>query len=214
MYRTGAITLITDKLIGLPKSLLAAQVKLLPPVAVGSAFLNNTPLAAMFIPVIRDLAKVSRLPAFRLYIPLSFASILGGACTLIGSSTNLVVAGMVMDFLVKGDPSAPQLRQIAKFDLAWIGLPATIAGIVVMVLTSRFLLPGPRNPLLRQKSSPWKPPRMGPKTIWPIPISKPHLMESLPIDMWRLLRTSGANSQLYGFWTRQRLKCGSMSQKT
>ena len=131
MYRTGAITLITDKLIGLPKSLLAAQAKILPPVAVGSAFLNNTPLVAMFIPVIRDLAKISRLPAPRLYIPLSFASILGGTCTLIGTSTNLVVAGMVIDFLAKGDPNAPSLREIAMFDLTWIGLPVTVAGIVL-----------------------------------------------------------------------------------
>jgi di/tricarboxylate transporter len=145
MYRTGAITLITEKLIGHPKSLLAAQAKILPPVAVGSAFLNNTPLVAMFIPVIRDLAKISRLPAPRLYIPLSFASILGGTCTLIGTSTNLVVAGMVIDFLAKGDPNAPPLRQIAMFDLAWIGLPATVAGIVFMMLISRFLLPGTRE---------------------------------------------------------------------
>ena len=145
MYRTGAITLITEKLIGRPKSLLAAQAKILPPVAVGSAFLNNTPLVAMFIPVIRDLAKISRLPAPRLYIPLSFASILGGTCTLIGTSTNLVVAGMVIDFLAKSDPNAPPLRQIAMFDLAWIGLPATVAGIVFMMLISRFLLPGTKE---------------------------------------------------------------------
>jgi di/tricarboxylate transporter len=145
MYRTGAITLITDKLIGRPKSLPAAQAKILPPVAVGSAFLNNTPLVAMFIPVIRDLAKISRLPAPRLYIPLSFASILGGTCTLIGTSTNLVVAGMVIDFLAKGDPNSPPLREIAMFDLAWIGLPATVAGIVFMMLTSRFLLPGTKE---------------------------------------------------------------------
>ncbi len=145
MYRTGAITLITDKLIGRPKSLLAAQAKILPPVAVGSAFLNNTPLVAMFIPVIRDLAKISRLPAPRLYIPLSFASILGGTCTLIGTSTNLVVAGMVIDFLAKGDPNAAPLREIAMFDLAWIGLPATVAGIAFIMVTSRFLLPGTKE---------------------------------------------------------------------
>jgi di/tricarboxylate transporter len=112
---------------------------------VGSAFLNNTPLVAMFIPVIRDLAKICRLPAPRLYLPLSFASILGGTCTLIGTSTNLVVAGMVIDFLAKADPNAPPLRQIAMFDLAWIGLPATVAGIVFMMLTSRFLLPGTKE---------------------------------------------------------------------
>jgi di/tricarboxylate transporter len=145
MYRTGAITLITDKLIGRPKTLLAAQAKILPPVAVGSAFLNNTPLVAMFIPVVRDLAKIRRLPAPRLYIPLSFASILGGTCTLIGTSTNLVVAGMVIDYLAKAGPNAAPLREIAMFDLAWIGLPATIAGIVFMMLTSRFLLPGTKE---------------------------------------------------------------------
>jgi di/tricarboxylate transporter len=145
MYRTGAITLFTEKLIGRPKSLLAAQIKILPPVAVGSAFLNNTPLVAMFIPVIRDLSKTCRLAATRLYIPLSFASILGGTCTLIGTSTNLVVAGMVIDFLAKGDPAAPPLRVIGMFDLTWIGLPATIAGIVFMMLSSRFLLPGTKE---------------------------------------------------------------------
>jgi di/tricarboxylate transporter len=145
MYRTGAITLITEKLIGRPKSLLAAQAKILPPVAVGSAFLNNTPLVAMFIPVIRDLSKTCRLAATRLYIPLSFASILGGTCTLIGTSTNLVVAGMVIDFLAKSDPNAPPLRMIGMFDLTWIGLPATVAGIVFMMLSSRFLLPGPKE---------------------------------------------------------------------
>jgi len=64
---------------------------------------------------------------------------------LIGSSTNLVVAGMVMDFLAKGDPSAAPLRQIAMFDLAWIGLPAAVAGIVFIMLTSRFLLPGAKE---------------------------------------------------------------------
>ncbi|MEK6195398.1 MAG: SLC13 family permease, partial [Deltaproteobacteria bacterium] len=69
MYRTGAITLITEKLIGRPKNLIAAQMKILPPVALGSAFLNNTPLVAMFIPVIRDLSRTFRLPATRLYIP-------------------------------------------------------------------------------------------------------------------------------------------------
>ena len=145
MYRTGAITLITEKLIGRPKSLLTAQAKILPPVAVGSAFLNNTPLVAMFIPVIRDLAKISRIPAQRLYIPLSYASILGGTCTLIGTSTNLVVAGMVIDFIANGAPDAPPLRQISMFDPAWVGIPAALAGIVFIMFLSRFLLPGTRE---------------------------------------------------------------------
>ena len=52
MYSTGAITMIMDKIIGLPRRLVTAQLKILPPIAVGSAFLNNTPLVAMMIPVI------------------------------------------------------------------------------------------------------------------------------------------------------------------
>lgn len=145
MYRTGAITLITEKLIGRPKNLIAAQSKILPPVAIGSAFLNNTPLVAMFIPVIRDLSRTCRLAATRLYIPLSYASILGGTCTLIGCSTNLVVAGMVLDLLSKNDPNTPALREIGMFDITYVGLPATIAGIAFLMLASRFLLPAPKE---------------------------------------------------------------------
>jgi di/tricarboxylate transporter len=145
MYRTGAITLITEKLIGQPKNLIAAQMKILPPVAFGSAFLNNTPLVAMFIPVIRDLSRTFKLPDTRLYIPLSYASILGGTCTLIGCSTNLVVAGMVIDFLAKGGPNMPPLKEIGMFDLTYVGLPATIAGVAFLMLTSRLLLPAPKE---------------------------------------------------------------------
>jgi di/tricarboxylate transporter len=143
MYRTGAITMVSEKLIGRPRTLLAAQARILPPVAFGSAFLNNTPLVAMMIPVIRDLAKVCRLPATKLYIPLSYSSILGGTCTLIGTATNLVVAGLVLDALSRADANSPPLREIGMFDLAWVGVPVTVVGIAFIMLTSRWLLPSP-----------------------------------------------------------------------
>jgi di/tricarboxylate transporter len=146
MYSTGAITMICEKLIGRPKSLPAAQSRILPPVSIGSAFLNNTPLVAMMIPVIRDLAKSSKIPATRLYIPLSYASILGGTCTLIGTATNLVIAGMVLDTLSRGGSGLPEIRAIGMFDLSWVGVPITIAGILFMMLTSRWLLPDSREP--------------------------------------------------------------------
>jgi di/tricarboxylate transporter len=145
MYSTGAITMISEKLIGRPKTLISAQARILPPVAFGSAFLNNTPLVAMMIPVIRDLSKSCRLPATRLYIPLSYASILGGTCTLIGTATNLVVAGMVIDTLKRGDGNLPPIREIGMFDLSWIGVPITVAGILFIMLTSRWLLPDSRE---------------------------------------------------------------------
>ena len=141
MYSTGAITMISEKLIGRPKTLLSAQLKILPVVSFGSAFLNNTPLVAMMIPVIRDLSKACRLAATRLYIPLSYASILGGTCTLIGTSTNLVVSGMVKDTMGEVGPNAPYMREIAMFDLAWVGVPATLIGLCFIMLFNKWLLP-------------------------------------------------------------------------
>ena len=140
MYATGAITMIMDKLIGLPKSIFSAQVKILPPIAVGSAFLNNTPLVAMMIPVIRDLSRASRLPAQQLYLPLSFASILGGMCTVIGTSTNLVIAGLTMDAIADGAGNIPGLRAIKMFDPALVGIPIAVLGIIFMIVAGRFFL--------------------------------------------------------------------------
>jgi Na+/H+ antiporter NhaD/arsenite permease-like protein len=92
MYSTGAITIVADKLIGLPETLNMANIKTLPPVATASAFLNNTPLVAMMIPVVKDISQTARLAVTKLLIPLSFATILGGAATLIGTSSNLIIA--------------------------------------------------------------------------------------------------------------------------
>ena len=140
MYATGAINMLMDRLIGRPRSVAGAQSKMLPPIALGSAFLNNTPLVAMMIPVIRDISRTYRLTAKHLLIPLSFASILGGICTLIGTSSNLIIAGMVATSL-EANPT-PGLRAIGMFDTAWVGVPAALISIPVMILAGRYLLPG------------------------------------------------------------------------
>ena len=140
MYSTGAITMLMDKIIGLPRRLITAQLKMLPPIALGSAFLNNTPLVAMMIPVIQDLARTCRLPAKHLYIPVSFASILGGTCTLIGTSTNLVIGGLVIDAIADGG-GLPTMRPINIFDPAMVAVPIAIAGIAFLVFFGRWLLP-------------------------------------------------------------------------
>lgn len=139
LVRTGAMTMITEPLLRQPRTLAAAQVRLLSPVTVLSAFLNNTPVVAMFLPVVSDLAKRSGLPPSRLFLPLSYASILGGMCTLIGTSTNLVVDGML---------TAQSGRHgLGIFDLAWIGVPAAVVGLAYIMLFSRRLLPGHGAPI-------------------------------------------------------------------
>ena len=140
MYSTGAINMLMDRLIGKPKSVAGAQFKMLPPIALGSAFLNNTPLVAMMIPVIRDISRTYRLTARHLLIPLSFTSILGGICTLIGTSSNLIIAGMVTASLT-ADPSAG-FRAIRMFDTAWVGVPTALIAVPFMIVAGRYLLPG------------------------------------------------------------------------
>jgi di/tricarboxylate transporter len=132
MYSTGAITIIADKLIGLPETLRSAQLRIQPPVAVGSAFLNNTPLVAMMIPVVRDISQTARLAASRILMPLSFASILGGASTLIGTSTNLIIAGLVADALAAG--TLENMDPISIFTPTPVGLPAAVVGIAFVII--------------------------------------------------------------------------------
>ncbi|MCF8056643.1 MAG: hypothetical protein K9K37_08390 [Desulfocapsa sp.] len=141
MYSTGAISILSEKLIGRPRSILKAQLKILPHIAFGSAFLNNTPLVAMMIPVIRDLSRSCGLDAKKLFIPLSYASILGGTCTLIGTATNLVIAGLVNETLERGATDLPHMVPVGMFDLSLVGVPVTIAGLIFLVTVGKHLLP-------------------------------------------------------------------------
>ncbi|MCF7996307.1 MAG: SLC13 family permease, partial [Chromatiaceae bacterium] len=98
-----------------------------------SAFLNNTAVVAIFIPAVADWARRHRLSLSGLLIPLSFASIVGGTCTLIGTSTNLVVNGLYS--------SQVEGPGFALFELAWIGLPLVFATLAFILLSARWLLP-------------------------------------------------------------------------
>jgi len=140
MYSTGAISLLSEKLIGRPKTMLGAQLKILPPIAVGSAFLNNTPLVAMMIPVIDDLCRSTGLSKAKLYIPLSFTSILGGMCTLIGTATNLIIAGLVLDAINNGAGGNAGLQEITMFDPSMVAVPAMVFGLILVMITSRWFL--------------------------------------------------------------------------
>jgi di/tricarboxylate transporter len=139
MYATGAISLLSEKLIGLPKSLTVAQLRTLVPVSFASAFLYNTPLVAMMIPAVRDMTRRTGLSASKIFMPLSFVTLLGGTLTLLGTSVNLIIAGLTNDAVTNGE--LPPIRTITLFDPIWIALPATLAGIAFVILIGSRLLP-------------------------------------------------------------------------
>ncbi len=138
LQETGGIHWIVQRVLGRPRSLAHAQLKLMSPVAVLSAFMNNTPVVAMLIPAVNEWARKFGLSNSKLMIPLSYAAILGGTCTLIGTSTNLVVNGLLVDRTDHG---------LRMFDLAWVGLPVALVGIAFILLTTRWLLPDRRPPM-------------------------------------------------------------------
>ncbi len=136
LVKTGAMTLITQPLLGMPKTALGAQLRLLLPVGTLSAFLNNTPVVAMFIPVVQDWCKKTGISPSKLLLPLSYVSICGGMCTLVGTSTNLVVNGLLVS---DADMKMPQ--GLGMFQIALLGLPVGAVCVTYLLLVSSKLLP-------------------------------------------------------------------------
>ncbi|MEZ4632082.1 MAG: SLC13 family permease [Deinococcales bacterium] len=130
---TGAVNWLGSYLFGRPKGLRSAQMRLMLPIAALSTFLNNTPLVAMMIPAVGDWAKKYQIAPSKLMIPLSYAAIFGGTCSLIGTSTNLVVNGLLLD--------RPDMRGLAFFEIAKVGLPCALIGIFFVIVASPWLLP-------------------------------------------------------------------------
>ena len=138
---TGGLDWYMSKLLGHPTTIAGAQLRLMIPIAVVSAFLNNTPVVAVMIPIVQRWAENIHIPKEQVMIPLSFASILGGTCTLIGTSTNLVVLGMLKDW--RGSDGSSETKQsMGLFDLGLFGVPVAMTGITYMLIASRALLPG------------------------------------------------------------------------
>jgi len=139
LTETGAVGWIVQHILGRPRSERQAQLRLMLPAAAFSAFLNNTPVVAVFVPAVQAWARRNKLSLSRLLIPLSYASIAGGTCTLIGTSTNLVVNGLLVD-----QAGLPGLQM---FDLAWVGLPVTVVVFLFVMIFSARLLPEREQPL-------------------------------------------------------------------
>jgi di/tricarboxylate transporter len=140
MDNTGVMSQLNRIMYGNPKSSVPKILtRLLIPIAALSAFLNNTPIVAMMIPSIKSWADKTHISASKLYIPLSYAAILGGMCTLIGSSTNLIIYGLMIDFGIEG---------LGLFELSLIGVPVALVGIIYMITIGHKLLPDRKEPII------------------------------------------------------------------
>jgi di/tricarboxylate transporter len=137
LSETGGMAWLVQRALGHPRGVTSAQLRLMLPTAGISAFLNNTPVVVMFMPVVQDWCKRIGIAPSKLFIPLSYAAVLGGCVTLIGTSTNLVVQGLLID---------AKLEPMHLFTLAPVGLPVALAGVAFVVFGSRWLLPERRGP--------------------------------------------------------------------
>lgn len=144
LIQTGAMSLITGPLLGRPRNAFSAQLRVLFPVATMSAFLNNTPIVAMFMPVCDDLCKKANISPSKLFMPMAYAATLGGVCTMIGTSTNLVVNAALEK---SGRPT------FQMWDIAWVGIPCALVGVAYLLLAGRFMLPD-RRPAISLNDDP------------------------------------------------------------
>jgi di/tricarboxylate transporter len=102
-----------------------------------SAFINNTAAVAVFLPVSIRIANTTGISVSKLLIPMSVAAMLGGTCTLVGTSTNLLVSSISRSF---------GLEAFSMFEFSQLGILFLLTGIVYMIFVGRFLIPERRKP--------------------------------------------------------------------
>ncbi len=134
MIRTGALGFLARHIIAFSRgNARLAMFLVLVIVALASAFVNNTPVVVLFIPIILNLSCEYGLSPSKFLIPVSYASILAGTCTLIGTSTNIIVRDLSILYGY-GD--------IGMFELSALGVPIAIVGIIFLLIASPRLMPG------------------------------------------------------------------------
>jgi di/tricarboxylate transporter len=130
LEETRAVETIMLPLLGRPSGHWSALLRLCPPVMVFSGFLNNTPIVAMMIPMCEQWAAENDLSIKVMLMPLSFASMLGGMCTLIGTSTNLVLNSQI-----EADKDAP-LAPLSMFSMTAVAAPSAVIGMVYLTIAA------------------------------------------------------------------------------
>lgn len=136
MKETGGLHAVSRFVLGKELDRKSVLARLLIPVAGLSAFFNNTPIVAMLTPAVRDWALRHERAPSKFLIPLSYATMLGGTCTLIGTASNLIVSGLLE---AAGHPP------LSMFEITPLGLACAVTGITFMLLFSSKLLPDRRS---------------------------------------------------------------------
>ncbi|MCG8449053.1 MAG: SLC13 family permease [Pirellulales bacterium] len=149
---TGALDWLGNRLLGGASTERSALVRLAATVVPASSFVLNTPLVAMLAPVVVDWCRRRSISPSRLLIPLSYLTILGGICTLIGTSTTLVINGKLNAMVVEGGHApefAARIGELSFFEITSIGIPLALIGVAYMILVAPRRLPD-RTELIEQ----------------------------------------------------------------
>lgn len=140
--QTGVVEVLFDKVFKSAKSYRGFLSRMTLLISGFSAFLNNTPLVAVMMPYVNSWCKKNNISPSKFLMPLSYAAILGGCATLIGTSTNLIVNGMVVDQNI-----IPGLKSLNIFDFAFVGVPMIFIGFFYLLFFGEKLLPIKENVL-------------------------------------------------------------------
>ena len=148
LRETGMVERVAKLLLGRPKTLPSAQLRLMIPVSVLSGFMNTTAIVAMYLPIVSDWAKRIGFSPSKLYMPLSFSAIFGGQLSQLGTATNLVILGLYIDWSLSEksiwarEIGGGELSSAAEFwGVTVAGIPSAIIGLSFIALFSRWLLP-------------------------------------------------------------------------
>jgi len=132
IQKSGKINQIAESWLSKSQSETGTMVLFSIPISILSAFLNNTPIVVTFTPIIKNWCEEHGISPSKFLIPLSYATILGGTITLLGTSTNLVVHGMLLEYGLEG---------FSIFTLTVVGVPVTVIGLLYLFIFGKRLLP-------------------------------------------------------------------------
>jgi di/tricarboxylate transporter len=138
--KTAVIDSLFDRIFQKATTYKGFMARMMLSVALFSAFLNNTPLVAIMMPYVHRWSRNHNVNPSKLLIPLSYAAILGGCATLIGTSTNLIVNGLVQDQNI-----LPGMPSLGLFEFAWVGVPMMVIGFLYLMLFGNRLLPDKKD---------------------------------------------------------------------